>query len=654
MARRLLLLSESRGKEASGLAIRTQGALHLLKMARPARVLADSPACRDLFIRALPAGSSGPLALIGHSRLVTNGSGENNANNQPVAKDGVVAIHNGIIVNGDAVRRRLPEMKRQFEVDSEIIPDLIRWYDRATGSLAEATRRTFLEIEGAASIAAIFDDRLHAVLATNTGSLYLALNREAGLAAFASEDFILRRFLAGGEAAARPGWDAPRQIPPGRGMVVDLYTLEFSPFSFGEAGHFFPDNGPAPARVDLVDLSPVEKESLPLPQVGRVAPPPDIALGAGEAQSAAGRLRRCTRCILPETMPFIEFDSEGVCNYCRSHTPIRYLGADALAQAVEPFRRPPGQPDSIVTFSGGRDSSYALHYLKTTLKLNPIAYTYDWGMVTDLARRNQARLCGKLGVEHILVSADIRRKREHVRQNVSAWLKKPDLGTVPLFMAGDKQYFWYANRLRGQTSVDLIVIGTNLLERTDFKSGFCGVRPRAFTHQDGKPYALSAGGQSKMAWYYLRRFLVNPGYLNSSLPDTAFAYLSYYLTRHDFQNIYQYLPWDETTVNETLEHEYRWERATDTSSTWRIGDGTAPFYNYIYFTGAGFTENDTFLSNQVREGLLTRKAALKVAAEQNQPRWDSLKWYTDTIGLDFISTLRAINAMPRLHPGGKG
>ena len=47
---------------------------------------------------------------------------------------------------------------------------------------------------------------------------------------------------------------------------------------------------------------------------------------------------------------------------------------------------------------------------------------------------------------------------------------------------------------------------------------------------------------------------------------------------------------------------YGWERAVDTSSTWRLGDATAPFYNYIYYTVAGFTEHDTFRSNQIREG----------------------------------------------------
>jgi hypothetical protein len=37
-------------------------------------------------------------------------------------------------------------------------------------------------------------------------------------------------------------------------------------------------------------------------------------------------------------------------------------------------------------------------------------------MVTDLARRNIARVCGRLGVENIIVSADIHWKRENIRK----------------------------------------------------------------------------------------------------------------------------------------------------------------------------------------------------------------------------------------------
>ena len=30
-------------------------------------------------------------------------------------------------------------------------------------------------------------------------------------------------------------------------------------------------------------------------------------------------LKRCTKCVLPETMPYINFDIKGVCNYCNNY-----------------------------------------------------------------------------------------------------------------------------------------------------------------------------------------------------------------------------------------------------------------------------------------------------------------------------------------------
>ena len=53
---------------------------------------------------------------------------------------------------------------------------------------------------------------------------------------------------------------------------------------------------------------------------------------------------------------------------------------------MEPFRSKDGRADCLVAFSGGRDSTYSLHYVKNELELNPIAYTYDWGMVNALTQ----------------------------------------------------------------------------------------------------------------------------------------------------------------------------------------------------------------------------------------------------------------------------
>ena len=50
----------------------------------------------------------------------------------------------------------------------------------------------------------------------------------------------------------------------------------------------------------------------------------------------------------------------------------------------------------------------------------------------------------------------------------------------------------------------------------------------------------------------------------------------------DYIHIYDYWKWDEDEINKVLINQYDWETATDTNTTWRIGDGTAAFYNYIY------------------------------------------------------------------------
>jgi autotransporter-associated beta strand protein len=66
-------------------------------------------------------------------------------------------------------------------------------------------------------------------------------------------------------------------------------------------------------------------------------------------------------------------------------------------------------------------------------------------------------------------------------------------------------------------------------------------------------------------------------------------------------------------------------------------------------TVAGFTEHDTFRSNQIREGDLTREEALQLAEDENQPRYPNIKWYLDAIGFDFKSTIEVINRIPKLY-----
>ena len=120
------------------------------------------------------------------------------------------------------------------------------------------------------------------------------------------------------------------------------------------------------------------------------------------------------KCILPETMPYINFDEEGICNYCKNYKKRnKPKPVEELFNLVKPYRKPGKINDCIVPFSGGRDSCYGLHLIVNELNMKPLTYTYDWGMVTDLGRRNISR-CSELGVENIIVAADISKKRKNI------------------------------------------------------------------------------------------------------------------------------------------------------------------------------------------------------------------------------------------------
>jgi hypothetical protein len=631
---RLFLLSETRGRESAGIAVITSKDIRYLKTAmRPKHLIASKE-----YSQFIEDAYKFPLifAAFGHSRLVTNGGQNVHANNQPVESGQFIGVHNGIIVNDDYLWHSHPELQRQTDVDTEV---LLRLFDiEATKgkSLVDAFRSASSLIEGVFSVCIASNKHNALMIATNNGSLYYVHDPERGLFAFASEHVILRRLLK------LPLWSGlnVQHLVAGEAFLLALDTLALSPFTLQSGAS--PDIAPKLYPRRIYDATPdalrsvAQESSVPTyftPDLSRfeIAPEPIRAI------------KRCTRCILPETVPFISFDEEGVCNVCKHHTPRNYKGKEALILEAEALKAKVQHADCLFTFSGGRDSIFCLHYAVKELGLKHVTYTYDWGLITDLARRNQARMCGALGIEHIIVSADIAAKRANVRRNVLAWLNRPSLGMIPLFMAGDKQYFYYANKVAAELGIESIMLAANPLEKTHFKAGFCGLPP-ALGH---RPSRMAQAG---MLAYYGGQVLANPSYINRSLIDTLGAFGSYYMIKHKHLRLFDYVPWVEEEVNGVLQSQYGWETAFDTQSTWRIGDGTAAFYNYIYYQVAGFTENDTFRSNQIREGAITRVKALQLIENENAARFDTLSWYASVIGFDLPSALTRIRSVPTLYP----
>jgi asparagine synthetase B (glutamine-hydrolysing) len=627
LASEMFRCSETRGREAAGIAVVTSDAITVHKDSVPASRMLGTRSYRNFIdgqeqrLRRDIAGDAlSSLSFIGHARLVTTGLQAICQNNQPVSHSGAVAVHNGIIVNHQALWDA-SGLASGADVDSEVLPALVQQQRRNGLSVEGSVAATFSALEGEATAAFLFDDCDYMVVATNTGSLYYLLEANTSFA-FTSEYYISKSLAGSSAMSGLFVGQEVRHLEANSGMLISLKTLETEVFSLTERSF---------AKSSVAPLLATQR---------RVEQRHELE------QKRRRSMQRCSKCLLPETMPFITYDTDGVCNYCRNYKPVSMRGRDALEEQLAPYRGRNEIGDCLVAFSGGRDSSYGLHLLKTEFDMRPVAYTYDWGMVTDLARRNQARICGNLGVEHIWVSADIKKKRSFIRSNVEAWIKRPSLGTVPLFMAGDKQFFWFANKTMKQTGIPLMVFCMNNLERTDFKAGFAGVRPARF---DSTNWMLSPLNRLRIAGYYGKDFLLNPRYLNRSLIDTMTAFLSYYFIEKNYVYLFDYLEWHEEEVNDTLIRTYDWETAPDTNSTWRIGDGTAPFYNFIYYTVAGFTEHDTFRSNEIREGRRSRKNALALVEEENRPRWKSIREYLQIINADFDEVVRVVDSIPKLY-----
>ncbi|MFN7424236.1 MAG: hypothetical protein ACK5QP_12630, partial [Chitinophagales bacterium] len=68
-----------------------------------------------------------------------------------------------------------------------------------------------------------------------------------------------------------------------------------------------------------------------------------------------------------------------------------------------------------------------------------------------------------------------------------------------------------------------------------------------------------------------------------------------------------------------------------------------------YNTVAGFTEHDTFRSNQIREGQMTREEALRLVEDENRPRYQNIRWYLDTLDMNFDEVIKVINKIPKLY-----
>ena len=120
----------------------------------------------------------------------------------------------------------------------------------------------------------------------------------------------------------------------------------------------------------------------------------------------------CTKCLLPETYPNINFDETGTCSHCiEDKGPMAenadFASEDELIRAFSGIKAMKAPYDAVVALSGGVDSTYALINLVTKYGLRVLGYHNDHGFEDSIATLNVKNLCEKLDVDLIIAQKDV-------------------------------------------------------------------------------------------------------------------------------------------------------------------------------------------------------------------------------------------------------
>ncbi len=318
---------------------------------------------------------------------------------------------------------------------------------------------------------------------------------------------------------------------------------------------------------------------------------------------------RCTKCILPATQEGIDFDSFGVCNFCREFVPVKPLGEKALLKKLKKVK---GEKyDCVVPVSGGRDSTYVLYILKRKYGRNPLAVNFHNGFAHPLAIENLERACKILGVELRIESAPFnltwRVARSLIRSAIP-YGPKDMLNNICTHCSHGAH--GAVQRVMLQEGLEYIISGTSHPEDTVVDWGM-------FPKISKKKKLLSPNVLrmlSAIGYYFTHRASLKvPGdkVIDFNRPSILHEMDGKYFS------LFDYLEWDRVKIKETITNELGWRKPEGRATSWRYDCKLVPLVNYLTKHGTGVEKLVDGFSTMIRYGKLTREEALQQIGE-----WD--------------------------------
>jgi len=312
-------------------------------------------------------------------------------------------------------------------------------------------------------------------------------------------------------------------------------------------------------------------------------------------------MKRCSRCILPEVFPGIEFDATGVCNRCHEHEAL-YLSRDfsRLKHELEGIfnwaRRQRKPFDCLVPISGGKDSAYALFVCSHVYGLRTLAVNFNNGLRTPEALLNMEETVRRGSTGYVCYGPPW--------QTLRALYRVFFVKTGQFCFPCDMGIWATVHRIAEQYDVPLIV--------SAFSDQMETRGPKIYCYNNRLFKLIAEGVVSRRE---MKEFLALTVW-NKLLRRLKHGRLSRYRRQISLPD---YVPWPDKHIKETIQKELGWRPRSDGSSD-HVDCVLAPMKNYLMIQKWGFGEKTIKYSAMVRTGELTREEALRRAEHEEQDK----------------------------------
>jgi len=263
-------------------------------------------------------------------------------------------------------------------------------------------------------------------------------------------------------------------------------------------------------------------------------------------------MKKCTQCALPGVCPGIAFDSKGICNVCHDFNQQwgRFKREEAsrkenLERIFNSYRNKDRKYDCLVPISGGFESTYVLYVCRRIYNLRTMAFNFNNGFQSEIARQNIESAVKKLEVDFVSSGPTW----EKAKRLYALFFKKTGEFCTPCNLG-----IWSASyKIARDQGIPLIVAGSSnrISERL----------PRGSRTYSWSPSYFRQVIRGEMPAKDVKEYLWLPeGFHNSSLRKILHHLPSEKITILPF---FDYIDWDINTILKTLEEEVGWKKLGD-------------------------------------------------------------------------------------------